>query len=176
MTKAFETFEEILAPLMSDSEFRPEEYAQKKRITLEDGDILLASTGDGTLGKCCVYRNCDERGDPKPGVPEGHVTVIRVDQTEVHPEYLCDYLRKGFGHDQLYRAFTGSTGMVEITPDDVKQVIAPPLPANREQKRISSKLRKAERHAASIAAQSASVLSKGESEFRGATTPDEFVD
>lgn len=145
-----------------------QDYVERKMI-LEDGDILLASTGDGTLGKCCVYRNKGEGGETRPGVPEGHVTVIRVDQSNVYPEYLCDYLRKGFGHDQLYRLFTGSTGMVEVTPEDVNEVIVPPLPSMKEQKRISKELRDSEKNAMDIAERSAATLRDGEAVFRDAT-------
>ncbi len=147
-----------------------QEYIEKKLI-LQDGDILLASTGDGTLGKCCVYRNKDEHGETRPGIPEGHVTVIRVDQSEVYPEYLCDYLRKGFGHDQLYRIFTGSTGMVEVAPDEVNEVLIPALPSLGEQKRVSKRLRQSEKRAAEIAEQSVSVLVNGEKEFHQFTKP-----
>ena len=79
----------------------------KKEMMLKEGDILLSSTGDGTLGKCCVYRNKDEKGETKLAIADGHVTVIRVNQNEIYPEYLCDYLRKGFGSEQIYRLFTG---------------------------------------------------------------------
>jgi type I restriction enzyme M protein len=147
-----------------------QEYLERK-LALQDGDILLASTGDGTLGKCCVYRNKDERGETKPGVPEGHVTLIRVDQSEVYPEYLCDYLRKGFGHDQLYRIFTGSTGMVEVAPDEVNEVLVPSLPLLKEQKKASKQLRQSEKRAAEIAEQSVEVLIDGENEFRQSTLP-----
>lgn len=147
-----------------------QEYVENQ-LVLEDGDILLSSTGDGTLGKCCVYRNQDEKGQTRPGVPEGHVTVIRVDQSEIYPEYLCDYLRKGFGHDQLYRLFTGSTGMVEIAPDEVNEVLVPPLPSMKEQERISKQLRKTEQSAIEMATQSATVLQDGENVFRETTLP-----
>ena len=147
-----------------------EEYLERGMV-LQDGDILLASTGDGTIGKCCVYRHLDENGHSRPGIPEGHVTVIRVDQSKIYPEYLCDYLRKGFGHDQLYRAFTGSTGMVEITPDDVNGVVVPPLPPKPEQKLISDKLRKSEKDASDTIARSLELLRDGESAFRLSTTP-----
>lgn len=114
-----------------------EEY-EKKGLALKDGDILLASTGEGTLGKCCVFRL------KKPAIPEGHVTLIRVNHGEVYPEYLCDYLRKGFGHEQLNRLFTGSTGMVEVTPDDVDRILVPKLPSLKVQQARSAALRKAE--------------------------------
>ena len=123
-----------------------QEY-EKKEMILMDGDILLSSTGDGTLGKCCVYRNSDDNGKPRPAVPEGHVTVIRVDQSRVYPEYLCDYLRKGFGHDQIQRVFTGSTGMIEITPEDVDEILVPKLPSISKQKKLSGQLRAKEQEA-----------------------------
>jgi type I restriction enzyme M protein len=147
-----------------------QEYVEKN-LTLQDGDVLLSSTGDGTLGKCCVYRNKDKKGQTRPGVPEGHVTVIRVDQSEVYPEFLCDYLRKGFGHEQLYRIFTGSTGMVEVTPEEVSEVLVPPLPPTHEQERISQQLRQSETSATEIAERSAATLREGEDEFRRLTMP-----
>ena len=147
-----------------------QDYVAKK-LVLADGDILLASTGDGTLGKCCVYRNNDERGVPNPAVPEGHVTVIRVDSSAVYPEYLCDYLRKGFGHDQLYRLFTGSTGMVEVTPEEVDEVLVPPLPSITEQKKLSQELRARENEAAKTAERAASILADGGKQFHDATLP-----
>jgi type I restriction enzyme M protein len=147
-----------------------QEYVENKLI-LQDGDILLASTGDGTLGKCCVYRNKDEHGKTRPGVPEGHVTVIRVDPRQIYPEYLCDYLRKGFGNDQLYRTFTGSTGMVEVAPNEVDEVLVPPLPSRKEQKAASKQLRESEKNAAKIAEKSVYMLAEGEKRFRKSTLP-----
>ena len=109
---------------------------KEKGQALIEGDILLSSTGDGTLGKCTVYRN-----DNKPAIADSHVTVIRVDSDKIHPEFLCDFLRKGFGADQIIRLYTGSTGLIEIAPEDVNKIIVPPLPEIAEQKQISDKLR-----------------------------------
>jgi type I restriction enzyme M protein len=145
-----------------------EDYVKKKLI-LQDGDVLLASTGDGTLGKCCVYRNFGSDGKTLPGIPEGHVTVIRLDTSQVHPEFLCDYLRKGFGSDQVARLFTGSTGMVEIAPSEVDAIFVPPLPNLEEQKRLSRQLRKTEQESASATESSTRILIEGESAFREAT-------
>ena len=124
-----------------------QEY-EKKDMILMDGDILLSSTGDGTLGKCCVYRNFDDSGKSRPAVPDGHVTVIKVDQSKIYPEYLCDYLRKGFGHDQIKRVFTGSTGMIEITPEAVDEILVPKLQAISKQKKLSCQLRSKEQESA----------------------------
>ena len=144
---------------------------EKKGMILMDGDILLSSTGDGTLGKCCVYRNVDGNGRSLPAVPEGHVTVIRVDQSKVYPEYLCDYLRKGFGHDQILRVFTGSTGMIEITPEDVDAVLVQKPPSISQQKKLSGQLRAKEQKATEVAEKALKMVSLGEEAFRVATMP-----
>ena len=83
-------------------------YEEMPDHRLKKGDILLASTGTGTLGKCCVYRL------DTPAIADGHVTIIRLDQAVVFPEYVCDYLRLGFGATQVQRLFTGSTGLIEL--------------------------------------------------------------
>lgn len=99
------------------------------------GDVLLASTGDGTLGKACVY------DAEHPAVADGHVTIIRVDANKIDPYYLADYLRYSFGAIQINRLFTGSTGLIELTPEQVDSIVIE-LPASLdEQKSISAKIR-----------------------------------
>lgn len=134
-------------------------------MALQDGDILLASTGEGTLGKCCVYRNRDDYGNLKPAIADGHVTVIRVNQKEVYPEYLCDYLRKGFGAEQIYRLYTGSTGLIEIQPDDANEIIIPMLPPIEDQQKYSNTLRNMEHTIKETIEESKNALSKVENEF-----------
>jgi type I restriction enzyme M protein len=106
-------------------------------VHLQDGDVLLSSTGDGTLGKCAVYRST------KPAIFDGHVTLIRVDAAVIYPEYLCDYLRGGFGADQIARLYTGSTGLIELPPEQVDRLLIP-IPKMSEQKSWSKALRAAE--------------------------------
>lgn len=134
--------------LITSGDYLEKEYFKEnfdESTTLKDGDILLASTGDGTLGKCCVYRNYDEEGKVKPAIADGHVTIIRVDKKEVYSEFLCDYLRVGFGSGQINRYYTGSTGLIEIQPQEVNKIIVPPLPHLKEQKKISGDLREVEK-------------------------------
>lgn len=102
------------------------------------GDVLVSSTGDGTLGKSCVYRH------DVPAIADGHVSIIRVNNSEIHPEYLSDYLRCGFGAVQINRLYTGSTGLIELTPDALNQVVVDLLSGVQEQIEVSKKLRDAE--------------------------------
>ena len=101
-------------------------------------DVLLSSTGDGTLGKAAVF-DLDI-----PAIADGHVTIIRVDKKIIDPLYLCDYLRSGFGSVQVDRLYTGSTGMIELTPDQVDSIVIDLRDDLAEQKLLSKKVRKLE--------------------------------
>lgn len=144
-------------------------YLEKNKLVVLDGDILLASTGDGTLGKCCVYRNYNEKMESKPAIPDGHVTVIRVNQEEIHPEFLCDYLRKGFGSEQVYRLFTGATGLIELQPDDVNAIFIPKFPSLDRQKELSSNLRAVEHQTQKTIQDAMNLLETGEKSFYNST-------
>lgn len=112
---------------------------------VQDGDVLVSSTGDGTLGKSCVYRKTKD--GPNAAIAEGHVSIIRVDPEVIWPEYLCDYLRIGFGAIQIERLYTGSTGMIELTPNALDTVFVNLLSGIREQKTVSATLRAGETQA-----------------------------
>ncbi|HFU4501492.1 TPA: N-6 DNA methylase [Streptococcus suis] len=138
---------------------------RKKYTVLQQGDILLASTGTGTLGKCCVYRNEDDEGHSLPAIADGHVTIIRVNTEEVYPEYLCDFLRKGFGAKQIQKLFTGATGLIELQPEEVDRIIVPELPAYDEQIEISNNFRDTEKRIAKIISEAYNSLNEKEIEF-----------
>jgi len=115
-------------------------YDEMSKVHLLEGDILLASTGDGTLGKCAVFRL------KIPAIADGHVTIIRVDPSIIVPEYLCDYLRCGFGTIQIKRLYTGSTGLIELTPDYVDKIVVDLLGDDTDlQRKTSNRLRESER-------------------------------
>lgn len=102
---------------------------------IQKGDVLLSSTGDGTLGKCCVF-DLDT-----PAIADGHVTIIRVDSKKIDPYYLADFLRNGFGANQVTRLYTGSTGLIELTPDQVDRIVVDIKSNLTEQQTLSKKLR-----------------------------------
>jgi type I restriction enzyme M protein len=120
-------------------EFIEKATEQNENLNLiQKGDILLSSTGDGTLGKCCVY-DID-----LPAIADGHVTIIRPDIKKVDPYYLSDYLRAGFGAVQINRLFTGSTGLIELTPEHVDNIVVDLRASIDEQKKLSKKIRSIE--------------------------------
>lgn len=145
--------------LIEDGDFIEKDvYDSMGAFHLQDGDILLASSGTGTLGKCCVYRS------DRPAIADGHVTVIRVDQEEICPEYLADYLRAGNGAPQIQRLFTGSTGIIELAPDQVKTVLVE-IPSLSDQVSASKELREAEDQYSITIGEANEGLSKAYEEF-----------
>ena len=121
---------------------------------LQKGDVLLSSTGDGTLGKCCVF-DLDI-----PAIADGHVTIIRPDNLIVHSYYLADYLRNGFGASQISRLYTGSTGLIELTPAQVDSIIIDLLDDMNKQIEKSKKLRKLEQEYIKNINKSSEILKK----------------
>ena len=125
-----------------------DEYVQRSEDNMENrnivkkGDVLLASTGEGTLGKCCVYDK------DIPAIADGHVTIIRVDKKIIDPYYLTDYLRCGFGEKQIACFYSGSTGLIELTPEQVDMIIIDNAGEKQDinvQKEISKAIRRREK-------------------------------
>ncbi len=80
-------------------------------------DILLTSTGVGTIGRV------DMLDRDIPCMTDGHVTVLRVkEQTKVLPRYILYYLRSTLGQMQMEKYTVGSTGQTELNRDDVKAI------------------------------------------------------
>ena len=141
--------------------------AGKNLNLLQEGDVLVSSTGDGTLGKCCVYRPGSQ--GPVAAIAEGHVSIIRVNPDQIVPEYLCDYLRLGFGAKQIERLYTGSTGMIELTPSALDAVYVHLLSGIDEQRRVSDALRAGEAASRAAANAAEAQFDAALSEFREQT-------
>ena len=71
-----------------------------------------------------------------------------MDPSVIDPSFLADYLRKGFGRVQSNRLFTGSTGLIELTPEDVQHIVVPTFLSIEDQKLKSKDLRSVEPTAA----------------------------
>ena len=102
---------------------------------MRDCDIVINSTGNGTLGRVGIYRNSDNP-NKLPVVPDSHVTVIRVGE-----KVSVEYVFYGLKHYQplLEKLCSGSTNQTELSASTVKSLLFP-LPPLAEQKRIVAKL------------------------------------
>lgn len=100
-----------------------------------DGDIVVNSTGNGTLGRVGVYHNSD---NPKqlPIVPDSHVTVIRCNKY-MNLGFVLYCLR--YYQPYMEKLGSGSTNQTELGAGLLKSLYFP-IPPLEEQKRIVAKL------------------------------------
>ena len=97
------------------------------------GDVLLNSTGTGTIGRSCVFRHKGQF------VLDGHVTVLRPNQARLDGRWLNAILRSVWGQSHLERfCFSGSTNQVELNRVPLATT-GLPLPPVHEQ-RLAAKV------------------------------------
>ena len=92
------------------------------------GDVLLNSTGTGTIGRSCVFRHKGQF------VLDGHVTVLRPNQARLDGRWLNAVLRSAWGQSHLERfCYSGSTNQVELNRVPLAATCLP-LPPIHEQR------------------------------------------
>jgi type I restriction enzyme S subunit len=98
------------------------------------GDLLINSTGVGTVGRVAVFSdNFNER----TVTVDSHVTIVRGIKTQVTSDYL-KYSLINFSEELISKA-QGSGGQIELTRASI-EALKIPLPPLDEQKRIVAKL------------------------------------
>lgn len=108
-------------------------YAEHDR--LHDMDVVINSTGGGTLGRIGLYKDA-YNPELKAYYPDSHVTVVRAKKC-VNPLYIFRCLQ--FYSPYLETLGEGSTNQTELKADVVKGLYIP-LPPLEEQQRIVDKL------------------------------------
>ena len=98
---------------------------------MQDKDIIVNSTGNGTLGRIGMFRDTDRINDDII-VPDSHVTVIRISK-ELSVEYAYYILK--YYQPYLESLGSGSTNQTELKPVVISQLLVP-LPPRHEQNRI----------------------------------------
>lgn len=104
-----------------DSEFAPDNEATRQacaRSLLVPNDILVTSTGEGTIGRVEVWPYDD------PAIADGHIAICRL-KPEINLKYVVEVLRSEFGQIQMLRFVSGSTGQTELLIDHVKELRIP---------------------------------------------------
>lgn len=102
---------------------------------LSPDDIVINSTGKGTLGRVGIFTSSDNPLGLRI-VPDSHVTIIRS-TTRVHPPYLYYCLKSQ--QSVLEKAGEGSTKQTELRPQFLRELLIP-LPPFAEQQRIVAKI------------------------------------
>jgi len=125
---------------VTTSRFAPEfarphaERAMRNVLRPESGDVLLNSTGTGTIGRSVVF---DHDG---AFIVDGHVTVLRPKPEGADGRWLNAVLRTSWGQRHLERfCYAGSTNQLELSRTPVKTSMLP-VPSLAEQRAIAQAL------------------------------------
>jgi type I restriction enzyme M protein len=86
------------------------EYCAKGIV--REGDLLITSTGEGTIGRVDAYLF------EEPAIADGHVTICRL-KSGVNRKYAQEFLKSEFGQIQMLRQVIGSTGQTELLGGDI---------------------------------------------------------
>ena len=101
-------------------------------------DIIINSTGHGTMGRVGIYNKVMDNTEDIPLVPDSHVTIVRVSNDLVAKYFY--YVIKNL-QPYFEKQGEGSTNQEELKASIIKSVLVP-LPPLAEQKRIVAKLEK----------------------------------
>ncbi len=97
---------------------------------IQAGDLLINSTGTGTLGRAAVFQ-----GDSNASVVDSHVTVVRLKTEEYLPGFLCYYFRHKPIQERLYsKCVNGSTNQIELSKEKLLHFEIPDLDVEEQTK------------------------------------------
>ncbi len=109
----------------------PEEYK------LRDGDVLVNSTGTGTVGRTRLFHS-DVLGNFPFVVPDSHVSVVRT-LDQIDSNYIYSIISSKYGQEYIEDNLAGSTNQKELYIGVLENMHIP-LPPDKEQKRIVGKI------------------------------------
>jgi type I restriction enzyme S subunit len=105
----------------------------KEKYFPQKGDVILNSTGQGTLGRAQVYPDNQRRAI------DSHVTLLRTEDT-VSSHFYRYFLESHLGQALLYSmCVNGSTGQIELSKTRL-DLLPVPIPPLEEQRKIASVL------------------------------------
>jgi len=94
-------------------------YDLTSRGHVKEDDILITSTGIGTLGRVSIWPY------KEPAFCDGHISILR--DSETNPYLIAAYLNSNYGKIQFDQNYRGSSGQIEIYPYDISRIVIPIL-------------------------------------------------
>ena len=115
-----------------DIKFHGSDKAYSQEKELRKDDILVNSTGVGTLGRVARFSNEKEKM-----LADSHITIVRPDAEKIFPLYLFYVLR--FNEPTIVELGAGSTGQTELSRIALGSLQIP-IPSQNVQKYIADTL------------------------------------
>ena len=104
----------IFSIVFSNIKYQDElKISNSKEKMINNRDILITSTGTGTLGRCNVYN-----GGNGKYLADGHVSILRVNEEIINPIFFKYYFMQERIQKKLYsECVNGSTNQIELSKD-----------------------------------------------------------
>ena len=81
---------------------------------LHNNDLLINSTGTGTLGRCNIFLP----SDTATYMADSHITIVRLKKDLINSVYLKAFLSFAHSQTELYRkCVNGSTNQIELSKE-----------------------------------------------------------
>jgi type I restriction enzyme S subunit len=103
----------------------PNSALYRERWVTDTGDILINSTGTGTVGRAAIVTNRE-----KNIFFDSHITRIRLDINKCHYNFIYyQFVSKEFQNQMILFMVSGSTNQIELSRNDLReyQLFCPPL-------------------------------------------------
>jgi type I restriction enzyme, S subunit len=91
---------------------------------LQSGDLVINSTGTGTLGRAALFQQEGRY------IADSHVTIVRILSDRLYAKYLLYLLQTGLYQGCIYAALVaGSTNQIELSRERLRAtpILLPPL-------------------------------------------------
>ena len=140
----------------------------KDHLTKEN-DILINSTGEGTIGRASLVRK------EFAGLAyDSHLLLLRVNATELDAQLVVDLLNSPFGRRQveLYKS-AQATKQTELGIENAKRFLFP-MPDISEQKRISAQVNEMKKEATRLRNGAKSLRQEANNEFEASVFRAEY--
>lgn len=99
---------------------------------LSHNDLLICSTGTGTLGRCNIFRSPDD----SRYMADSHVTIVRLND-RVLPEVFKVWFERPRTQEKLYSdCVSGSTNQIELSKEKLK-TMSIPVPSIEQQNQFA---------------------------------------
>jgi type I restriction enzyme S subunit len=109
--------------------------ATKLKGYLQPDDVLINSTGTGTLGRVGYFNGAP---DGIPCMADSHVTVVRTKSDELNPRFAYYWLSSQPFQEYVYTALAvGATNQIELNREGLGDTSVP-VPPLKEQHRIAN--------------------------------------
>lgn len=108
---------------LENVKYNEEDYDGDRIIS--NNDLLICSTGTGTLGRCNIFRAPDD----SRYMADSHVTIIRLNG-HILPEVFKAWFERSRTQEKLYSdCVSGSTNQIELSKEKLKNmnILVPPI-------------------------------------------------